>query len=266
MNRLTKTFLVLWSTAGAVAAQDTRPASAPTASPAAAPATLEETRLSMGKWMETQQIISRERKEWQQGREILANRVELLRQEAASLSEKIKTAEAAAAETERKKAALEAETAQLKATSASLVATVGGFEADVKKLFKTLPDAAKKTPLPLFQRIPENPAEARVSVAERFQNVLGVMNALNKTNTEINVEFEVRNLADGKPAEVKAVYVGLAQGYFVSPSGEGGIGRPGPDGWRWEPAGAAASDINYTLDVIAGKHKPAFVPLPVKIQ
>ena len=38
---------------------------------------------------------------------------------------------------------------------------------------------------------------------------------------------EVRTLSDGKPAEVRTVYVGLAQAYFVSPKGDAGIGRPG---------------------------------------
>ena len=41
--------------------------------------TLEETRLSMSKWIETQQIISKERNDWQQGKEILNSRLELVR-------------------------------------------------------------------------------------------------------------------------------------------------------------------------------------------
>src|ERR1044071_7677120 len=43
------------------------------------PPTLEETRLTMGKWIETQQIISKERKDWQQGKEILVSRLDLVK-------------------------------------------------------------------------------------------------------------------------------------------------------------------------------------------
>src|SRR5262245_37304145 len=39
---------------------------------------LAETRLTMDKWIETQQIISKERNDWYQGKEILTSRVELL--------------------------------------------------------------------------------------------------------------------------------------------------------------------------------------------
>ena len=53
-----------------------------------APPTLEETRLTMDKWLETQQIISKERKDWQQGKEILLGRLELVKKEVATIEEK----------------------------------------------------------------------------------------------------------------------------------------------------------------------------------
>jgi Protein of unknown function (DUF3450) len=75
----------------------------------------------------------------------------------------------------------------------------------------------------------------------------------------------VHTLADGKPAEVKVIYVGLAQAYYVSASGEAGIGRPSPEGWQWEPSKAIADDVSNALEILQGKQSPAFVPLPVKL-
>jgi hypothetical protein len=49
----------------------------------------------MGKWIETQQILSKERNEWQQGKEILLGRLELVKKEVASLEEKIAEAQSA---------------------------------------------------------------------------------------------------------------------------------------------------------------------------
>src|SRR5262245_58363482 len=63
------------------AKQDSNPNAAqtpPQSAPAAAP-TLEETRITMGKWIETQQIISKERKDWEQGKQILAGRLDLVK-------------------------------------------------------------------------------------------------------------------------------------------------------------------------------------------
>jgi len=103
-------------------------------------------------------------------------------------------------------------------------------------------------------------------ISERFQNILGILNEVNKANNEITVAYEVHNLSDGKPSEVQAIYVGLAQAYFVSARGEAAIGRPGPDGWTWEPSKTVAGDLTTALEILQGKQSPAFVPLPVKLK
>jgi FtsZ-binding cell division protein ZapB len=220
----------------------------------------------MAKWIETQQIISRERSDWQQGREILLGRLELVKKEIATLEEKIKSAEASVAESNARRDALVAENDALKATAAQVGDSVGRMEAEVRKLVKVLPQPLVEKLKPLTSRLPEEGSVARASVAERAQNVLGILNEANKANTEITVSFEVHNLSDGTPSEVQAIYVGLAQAYFVSPKGEAGVGRPGAEGWIWTPSNQSASRVNRALEIIQGKHTPSFVPLPVKIQ
>ena len=228
--------------------------------------TLEETRLVMGKWIETQQIISKERNEWQQGREILTSRLELVKKEIAGLEEKIQQAQASVAETNAKRDELLAQSEVLKAAGTQLAAAVGAMEAEVRRLFKMLPEPIQTKLEPLHQRIPEDPEQVKVSPAERFQNVLGILNELNKANNELSVTFEVHTLADGKPSEVQVIYIGLAQAYYVCASGEAGIGRPSDDGWKWEPSASIGRDVTTALEIVQGKHSPAFVPLPVTLQ
>jgi hypothetical protein len=227
---------------------------------------LEETRLAMGKWIETQQIISKERNEWQQGKEILLGRLDLVKKEIASLEEKIKQAESTVAEANKKRDDLIADNEQLKSTGAQLTDALILIEGDVRRLFKTLPEPVQTKLQPLYQQVPDDPSKTRVWLAEPFRNALGILNELNKANNEINVSYEVHNLSDGRPAEVKAIYVGLAQAYYVSAGGEAGIGRPGADGWKWESSNAIANDVLMALEIIQGKQTPAFVPLPVKLQ
>ena len=228
-----------------------------------APPTLEETRLKMDKWLETQQIISKERKDWQQGKEILLVRLEVVKKEIATLEEKTTQAEASVAEANKKRSEMLAENDQLKVAGAQLTGAVAEMEGEIRKMFKQLPEPIQTKLQPLYQRIPENPSKTRVAAAERFQNILGILNELNKTNNEITVSYEVHSLADGRPSEVKAIYVGLAQAYYVSARGEAGIGRPTADGWKWEPSKAVARDVLTALEILEGKQSPAFVPLPV---
>jgi FtsZ-binding cell division protein ZapB len=228
--------------------------------------TLEETRLRMEKWIETQQIISKERKDWQQGKDILTGRLELVKKEVVSIDEKTKQAQSSVAETEKKRNDLIAENDQLKAAGTQLAENIKSIEGEIRRIYKQLPEPIQTKLQPLYQRIPEDPNKTRVSVAERFQNVLGILNEVNKANNEISVSYEVHNLADGKPSEVKVIYVGLAQAYYVSARGEAGIGHPATDGWKWEPSKESARDILIALEILQGKQTPAFVPLPVKIK
>jgi Protein of unknown function (DUF3450) len=250
------------------AAAQGQPESRPATRAASRPAILElkDTRSSMGKWLETQQIISKEGKAWQQEKDILLGRIEVVKQEVASLEEKIKQAEVSVAEAEKKKAGFVGENDHLKATAERLTATVTRLEGEVRRVFKRLPEPVAARVQPLYQRIPQDPANTKIAIAERFQNVVGILNEANKANNEILVNYEVHTLADGKPSEVKAIYVGLAQAYYVSAQGEAGIGRPTDDGWKWEPSKAVAADVLTALDILQGKHSSAFVPLPVKVQ
>lgn len=229
-------------------------------------ATLDETRLALSKWIETEQILSKERNEWQQAQEILLGRVELVQKEIVTLEEKLRAAESGVAEANQKRAELLGQKSLLEGAGAQLGAAVTRMEGDCRRLFQALPSPVQEKLQPLYQRIPEDAAKTRVSVAERFQNVLGIFNELNKANNELTVTYEVRTLADGKPSEVRALYVGLAQAYYVSARGEGGVGRPSASGWTWEPSRDVADEVSMALEILQGKHTPAFVPLPVRLQ
>lgn len=232
----------------------------------AAPATLEETRLTMNKWIETQQIISKERKDWQQGKEILQGRLDVVKKEIAMLEEKTGQNRSGVAESDKKRRELESENNLLKDANLQLTEAVTGMEAEVKRLFKRLPETLQTKLAPLYERIPEDSSKTRVSVAERFQNVLGILNELNKANNEITVNYEIHSMSDGKSSEVKAIYVGLAQAYYVSMRGEGGIGKPGEGGWKWESSKEVGPQALMALEILQGKHTPIFVSLPVEIE
>jgi Protein of unknown function (DUF3450) len=245
-----------------------RPESAAATRATSRPAYLElkDQRTSMAKWLETQQILSKEQKEWQREKEILLGRIEVVKQEVTTLEDRIKAAETTVAEKEKTKQALVGENDQLKAAGEKLTAVVAKFEDEIRRLFKQLPEPIKTKIQPLYQRIPDDSSKTKISFPERFQNVIGILNEVTKANNEILVNYEVHTLADGKPSEVKAIYIGLAQAYYVSEKGEAGIGRPTDEGWKWEPSKAVAGDVLTALEILQGKHAAAFVPLPVKIQ
>jgi hypothetical protein len=245
--------------------------SAPTASPAAAPAggstsAVDAGRATLAKWVETQQLIAAEKRDWQQGREILKARIDLVNGEIAAVEEKLREQRGEGSETLSKKADLDRESATLQDAGRALAGWAADLEQGLRALYPRLPEPLQAKVGPLFSRIPQDPATTTVSLAERFQNVVGILNEVNKFNADITLVSEVRPIAEGKPAEVRTIYVGLAQAYFLSAGGDAGVGRPTPEGWRWEPARDLAPAVAEAVEILQNKAKPAFVRLPVKVQ
>jgi flagellar motility protein MotE (MotC chaperone) len=232
----------------------------------AAESGLETARATVAKWVETQQLIYKEKRDWQQGRELLTARIELVKNEIANLNEKIQAAGDTATDTDTQKAELLAQNETLKQAGQTLATDLAALEQSVRGFQAVLPEAVQAKLHPLYQRVPADPAQTKASLAERYQNVLGILNEITKFNSEITLISEVRTLADGKPAEVKTIYLGLGQAYFLSAKGEAGIGRPTATGWQWQAAKDIAPRVLAIIEILQNKSHPAFVPLPVKLQ
>ena len=229
-------------------------------------ATPEGARSSLAKWVETQQLIAREKREWQEGKQILQSRIDAVNGEIAALKERMDETRRTAAEANEKKAGEVAENESLQKAGSELATWVTGLESAMRTLETRLPEPLLQKVKPLYDRMPADARATNVSLAERYQNVVGILNEVGKFNNDITMVTEVRTLSDGKPAEVRTVYVGLAQAYFVSPKGDAGIGRPGDSGWVWSAAREIAPQIEQVVEVLQNKAKPQFVSLPVKVQ
>lgn len=241
-----------------------------TASPALAQGnaeSIEAARTSIEKWVDSRQLITREKRDWQAAREMLTDRTVLLKREAENLRTRIAEATESIADADRKRAALVAENEQRRANSEQLVAVIGRLEARATTLIARLPEALKDRVRPLSQRIPAKPEDSRLSLAERFQNVVGVLNEVNKFQREITLVSEVRALPDGTTAEVSAAYLGIGQAWYASADGKvAGIGNAGPEGWTWQPANDAAPAIRAAIAILKNEQVAAFVGLPVQVR
>jgi len=228
---------------------------------------VDNVRATLEKWVEVRRVISKEKQEWVLGKEMLNERIELVQREIASLREKIGQAEASISDADKKRAELVVENDALKSAAATLGGIVTHLEARTAALIQRLPDPIRERIKPLSQRLPTDPNQTSLSLSQRFQNAIGILNEVNKFNREITVTSEVRTLADGSAAEVTAMYVGLGQAYYTGANGTAaGVGRPSETGWTWEPAGDAVAPIGDAIAILKNEKGAGFVPLPVKVQ
>lgn len=218
------------------------------------------------RWVETRRVISKERQDWTLGHEMLDERIKLVEREIASLREKIDEAQKSIGEADAKRAELVDENEALKASAAGLTETLAAMEARTVALDRRLPDPVRERIKPLSQRIPADPNDTKLSLAQRFQNVIGLLNEVNKFHRAIEVASEIRTMADGSAVEVAALYVGLGQAYYSGANGTAaGVGRPAADGWHWESAPDATDQVADALAILKNEKVAGFVPLPATI-
>ena len=252
----------------AAPAQQPAPAAAPAADPNAAAQTrerIELTRDALEKWVEARRTIGVERRDWALGKDLLDSRIDVLDRELKTLADRTKEVDATLTEADRKRDTLAQEAGTLKDASAQLAAMAAQLETKVKALVKRFPTPLAEKLKPLTQRLPEDSTSTTLSLAVRFQNVVGIINEANRFNREITQSSEIRKLADGSSVEVTAVYLGLAQGYYVGAGGRiAGIGRGAPEGWTWTESNDNGPAIERIVAILRNQKPAAFVPIPVK--
>lgn len=232
---------------------------------AAAQEELETAKQNLEKLLEAKRLISQEQRDWRLGRELLADRVSVLEKDLAAVKAKTAQTTNETVVLDAKFSEIRTQNEQLNAAVARMREAVAGLETRLPKLLARTPDPVRERVKPLVQRLPQNPADTKISLPERFQNVIGILNEIGKANGEVTVATEIRTLADGHPTEVKTLYVGMGQAYYVSAKGDAGIGRPATNGWEWLPANELAVRVTDAMQIMQNKATARFVPLPVKI-
>ncbi len=238
-----------------------------------APAALGSERISsyrskMEKWVETRQILSQERSEWEVEREMLKATQRLLREQKEALAEEIQELEqgATAADDERRELLLAR--AELQRSSQVLADEIRAMEVGILELAEQFPPPLQEKLEPLLVQIPEDPDKTRLKIGQRLMNVLGVLAQAEKFNGTASFVGETRPLEDGRKVSVRTLYWGLAQAFFVDTQGEtAGVGSPAKGGWVFRNDPDLADDAKLLLDIYEGNVDTIeFVGMPVEIQ
>ncbi len=225
-----------------------------------------ETALSgIDTWVELRGQIGKEEAQLAERLAFLKDRIELIRGQVADTKTETEARRGKVTESESKRAELEAESAKLKEASDALQAIIGPLEARTKELLTRMPAPLVELVQPLAQNIPDDPENTSVSLSRRFSQVVGVLSAIDKYNTDVHVTTETREIMAGTTAQVTALYLGISTAYYVNANGDkAGRGYVGADGFQWTPANDAAAEIQSAVKVLNGE-LPQFVQVPIVV-
>jgi len=235
--------------------------------PSRALAGVDEFRLKMEKWVETRQLLSEEKADWEVEQEYLQSTIDLFEQEKAALSAEVAELQetSTAADDERRDLLLER--SEYQRSAAALEARIGEMEKGVQGLVPQLPRPLQKKLEPLLVQIPDDPDNSRVGLGQRLMNVLGVLAQTEKWNATATFAGETRPSADGQKVQVRTLYWGLAQAVYVDAAGRSaGIGRPTSDGWEFSDQLDLVDDAQLFMDIYEGNVDVIqFVEFPAEI-
>ncbi len=237
------------------------------ASPAVAQPRVDDFRAKMEQWVETRQLISQEKTEWEQERELMRSTRNLLRQEKEALEAEIAELEESNTQTDEERRDLLLRRGDYQRASRALRDEIQAMEAEILAIAPQLPEPLRDKLEPLLVQIPEDPENTRLQLGQRLINVLGVLLQAEKWNGTATFVAETRAVSGEQKVQVRTLYWGLGQAIYVDAQGEtAGIGRPGPEGWEFGDDRGLVSKARRLLDIYEGNVDAIeFVELPVEI-
>lgn len=233
---------------------------------------MEVLRTRLQKWVETRQLISKEKNDWETSRMIMQDQADLLREEIRLLREKTAQTETEVKGSGEKLGQLEADVKTLTDTMDDLRARVRPMELEVLALAESFPQPLRTKLKPLLTRIPapdQKPEDIKLSIGERFQNAIGVLNEANKFSREVHEHNETRNLGEEGSANVTVIYLGISSAFYVNPvSGVAGTGHPRQDGkgWEWIPRNELTGRFDTLMKMYRNEIPADFVDIPFEIR
>lgn len=233
----------------------------------AAEAKVADVRSAVEQWVQAQQVISKTKADWQAEKELLLQTKALFERELKSIEEQIArtTSTNSVAEAERTEA--DAELAHLNQGLTRATALVAELETEARSLLPLLPPPLMTTVQPILNRFPTDSLSTRAPVIERMQNVVSLLNEIDKFNNAVTVVNEKRPDAKGEQVSVDTLYLGLGAAWYVDGTGDvAGIGAPGDGGWQWTLKPEVASQVRDAIAMYRSQKTARFVGLPVTIK
>ena len=229
---------------------------------------LGETRTALQQWVELRKLISEESTNWRVDKELMDDTLNVLAREMELLEERIAAAEENTTVADTKREELTAENEKMKEASRAVEDIMPAMEAQIRKLVTLFPATLNDRIEQLIKRMPtaERARSTRAALGERVQNIVGILQEVEKFDRQITIVTELKPLEQGELAQVKTLYIGLGQAYFVDENARhAGIVRPTADGWKEEMRDDLAPAIRDAVRIYENEKLAEFVPLPVVI-
>jgi chromosome segregation ATPase len=230
---------------------------------------LTKARSTLQKWVETRQIIAQEKTTWLAEEKTLQDSIEFIKVEIKNLEEAITAANTDIGTQDNTQKVLQEDIKAKEEALAVIEVAVPIFEKKIRELATIFPAVFLEKVSTQLRRIPDPDSDRKLNVSaeDRIQNVISILKGIEYFNGVVTLSSELRE-SNGEISEVKTIYVGFGQAYFVDENQTtAGYGYPViGKGWELVEMPEIAEAVHKAVLVADNRLPAVFVNVPVAIQ
>lgn len=216
-------------------------------------------RETISKTIDTQTLESEERFDWQARKDEMSALLELHHKELKLLNEELAKSGQSAPGHANSTDSLKAEITALQESRRL------SHEAVARNVPRTLA-LAKRFPAPLISDANAELASLNAwkptdDPREALRSILALIAKAEQFNRRFTRSTEIQD-----NREVEVLYLGLARAFYAGKNNTAGIGKPGSDGWVWQPRPDLHSAVTNAFATMDKKLPPAMIDLPLEIE
>jgi hypothetical protein len=230
---------------------------------------LTKARTTLQRWVETRQIIAQEKTTWLAEEKTLTESIEFLKTEIEALKEEIGVAQEDIGTQDDTQKELKVDITANEEALKVIEQAVPVFEQKLLDLATIFPATFVEKVSTQLRRIPDPKSDRSITipVEERVQNIISILKNIEYFNKVVTLSSELRE-SNGETSEVKTIYIGFGQAYFVDENmTTAGYGYPViGKGWEWVEMPEIADAVHQAVLVADNRLPAVFVNVPVAIQ
>ncbi|WP_049723107.1 DUF3450 family protein [Gilvimarinus polysaccharolyticus] len=217
----------------------------------------------VAQWVGLEQQRNQVQTDWALTEEALRQQVSLLKIEQQQLKQALAANKGERSEVDEARAQLLLEQEQMETDQQAL-------ESQLERTYQQLQRVAPQLPPPLAAKWREPLAKLGADAldsSERLQALLALVADFDSFNARVALNTSAMTLADGREILADQVYLGVAQGWYISADNQYfGRGTATASGWQWqEQADIDPVDVRAMVAMLKGEREPAVVPAPLAI-
>lgn len=213
-------------------------------------------RETIAQWADAEELITREKVDWQEKKASMTQLLALYREELELLDEELSQAGQSSVEQDEKQERLKDESAAMREARAKTKAALV---------------AAREQLLPLVERFPKPLQDELTEALEQLKGwksgdevrpgLQALLLILDQANRFARNLTRSREVWDGR--EVEVLYLGFSHGYYMSRDGGAGVGKLTAAGWQWEERKGLHGEVAQVMAQLEERSAPGLVTLPV---